>query len=75
MTYWVKRIVSKSGEAVTERELRPAERLAELPAPVVGDEITVSSRVRSLRARVAWGNWHDRTPDPKEAVPRRVEEL
>jgi hypothetical protein len=34
MTYWVKRILLKDGEIVTERELRQDENLFEGPAPV-----------------------------------------
>ena len=75
MTYWVKRIFLKSGELVTERELRPDENYSDGEAPVVGDEITISCRGRSFRAKVIWGNWPDRVHDPSKVVPLRVEEV
>jgi hypothetical protein len=75
MAYWVKRIGLKSGETVTERELRRDENYSEGPAPVVGDEITVRCRGRSFRAKVVWGNWPERAHGPNEVVPLRVEEI
>ncbi len=42
MTYWVKRIKLKTGEIVTERELRHDENLFEGAAPVVGDNASVA---------------------------------
>lgn len=75
MAYWVKRVILKTGEVVTERELRRDENSSPDPAPVVGDEITVSCRGRTFRARVVWGNWPDRVHDSNEIVPIRVEEV
>jgi hypothetical protein len=77
MPYWVKRIILKTGELVTERELRPDENLFEGLAPVVGDELTVTCRGRSFSTRVVWGNWPGRneTRDPAVVVPLRVEEI
>ena len=74
MTYWVKRIKLKSGEIVTERELRPDENIFEGPAPVVGDKITVSCRGRQFEARVIWGSWPGRVAGDREAmtIPLRV---
>jgi len=76
MKYWVKRIMLKSGELVTERELLPTENLFEGQPPVVGDRLTVRCRGREFRAEVVWGNWPGRTatlPD-SAIVPLRVEE-
>jgi hypothetical protein len=77
MTYWVKRIKLKSGEIVTERELREDENLFEGPTPVVGDRITVTCRGRKFEARVIWGNWPGRESGGNEArtIPLRVEEM
>ena len=77
MAYWVKRIRLKSGELVTERELRPDENYSDDEPPVVGDEITVNCRGRSFRAKVIWGNWPENVGlrDPNKAVPLRVEEV
>jgi hypothetical protein len=77
VTYWVKRILLKSGEIVTERELRQDENLFDGPAPVVDDIIVVTCRGRIFSAKVIWGNWpgrnERRTPD--FVVPLRVEEI
>ena len=78
MAYWVKRICLKSGEIVTERELRPDENRFEGPAPVVGDNLTVTCRGRTFDARVIWGNWphRDTSRDPPDCVvPLRVQEI
>jgi hypothetical protein len=52
MTYWVKRILLKTGELVTERELRPDENLFEGPAPVAGDRLKVTCRGGDFEAIV-----------------------
>lgn len=75
MSYWVKRIVLRSGEIVTERELREDENFFEGPVPVVGDKLTVACRGRQFEAKVIWGNWPDREHDPATIVPLRVEEM
>ena len=75
MAYWVKRIILKSGELVTERELRRDENHSDAAAPVVGDEITVTCRGRTFRAKVIWGDWPGRTHDLATVVALRVEEL
>ena len=78
MTYWVKRIMLKSGELVTERELRRDENFfGDGPAPVVGDEMTVTCRGRIFRARVVWGNWPGReaTHEKGTVIPLRVTEI
>ena len=77
MTYWVKRIMLKTGEVVTERDLRHDENLFEGPAPVVGDKIVVVCRGRTFEARVIWGNWPGREVGREDAtiVPLRVEEI
>jgi hypothetical protein len=77
MTYWIKRIRLKSGEIVTERELRPDENRFEGPAPVVGDKITVICRGRKFEARVIWGNWPEREINLEAGIviPLRVEEI
>lgn len=77
MTYWVTRMILKSGEIVTERELRHDENLFEGPVPVVGDKLMVTCRGRTFEARVIWGNWpgRDKTRQPDAIVPLRVEEL
>lgn len=77
MAYWVKRIILKSGEVVTERELRADQNYSDSEAPVVGDEITVNCRGRSFRAKVVWGSWpkNDGIGDPSKVIPLRVEEV
>ena len=77
MAYWVKRIGLKTGEVVTERELRKDENLFEGPAPVVGDTVRVACRGRSFDTRVVWGNWPGRNDGrpPDVVVPLRVEEI
>jgi hypothetical protein len=60
MAYWVKRIGLKTGEVVTERELREDENLFQGPAPVVGNIVRVTCRGRSFDTRVLWGNWPGR---------------
>jgi hypothetical protein len=77
MAYWVKRIALRTGELVTEKELRPDENLSSDPAPVGGDELLVTFRGRTFKARVVWGNWDDgivRNPND-HVVPLRVEEV
>ena len=77
MTYWIKRIALKTGEIVTERELRPDENIFEGPTPVVGDKLTVLCRGRKFEAKVVWGNWPGREAShPADTVvPLRVEEI
>lgn len=77
MTYWIKRIILKSGEIVTERELRQDENRFDGPAPVVGETVTVTCRGRTFESRVIWGNWPGRndTRSPDLIVPLRVEEV
>ena len=77
MAYWVKRIILKTGEVVTERELRSNENLFDGAAPYCGDKITVTCRGRSFEARVVWGNWPGRNEGrpPDVVVPLRVEEV
>jgi|HubBroStandDraft_1064217.scaffolds.fasta_scaffold217189_1 hypothetical protein len=77
MTYWVKRIVLKNGEIVTERELRPDENIFEGLPPVVGDKLMVACRGRTFEARVIWGNWPGREASYQAdtIVPLRVEEI
>jgi hypothetical protein len=76
MAYWVKRILLKSGETVTERELRPDENFFEGAAPVVGDKLRVMCRGREFEAKVIWGNWPGREEgrEANTVVPLRVEE-
>jgi hypothetical protein len=76
MPFWVKRIVLKSGEIVTERELRSNENFFEGPAPVVGEHLMVECRGRRFEAEVIWGNWPGRNDneDPSVIVPLRVQE-
>jgi hypothetical protein len=73
MAYWVKRILLKSGELVTERELRQDENVFEGPAPVVGDTLTVSCRGRQFTAKAIWGHWPGRAESA--LIPLRVEEI
>ena len=77
MAYWVKRIILKSGEVVTEQELRPDQNYADGEPPVIGDEITVNCRGRSFRAKVVWGSpaKNDGMVDQSKVVPLRVEEM
>ncbi len=77
MPYWVKRILLKTGEVVTETELDSNENLFMEPAPVVGDKLLVHCRNRKFEAKVIWGNWPGRNEyrDPDVIVPIRVEEI
>ena len=75
MAFWVKRILLKTGELVTERELRPDENLFEGLAPVVGDRLRVACRGRQFEAIVRVGRFPDRPdPDREMIYPIRVEE-
>ena len=75
--FWVKRIVLKSGEVVTERELGKEENVFDGPVPVVGDRLTVTCRGRTFEANVIWGNWPGRKLrlNPNKIVPLRVQEV
>jgi hypothetical protein len=75
MPYWVKRIALRSGELVTERELRPDENYFQGAAPVVGDVIKVRCRDRIFDAKVVWGNWRGREHGAEVIVPLRVQEI
>ncbi len=75
MAYWVKRIILKSGELVTEKELGRDENYFPDAAPVVGDVINVSCRGRRFDALVVWGNWPGRNHLAGSLVPLRVEEI
>ena len=77
MTFWVKRIILRNGQLLTERELDPRANRFDGPAPVVGGIITVSAQGRSFPAEVIWGNWPGRNEKrhPLEIVPIRVKEL
>lgn len=75
MGYWIKRIVLRSGEVVTEQELREDENRFDGPAPVVGDTVEVACRGRQFSAQVIWGNWPDREHPDDVVVPLRVFEL
>lgn len=77
MAYWIKRILLKTGEVVTERELRSDQYLFDGPALVVGDAVSVTYRGRTFMGNVVWGNWPGRneTRDPAVVVPLRVEEI
>ena len=77
MAYWIKRIVLKTGEIVTERELSPDQNHFEGEPPFVGDEITASCRGRSFKAKIIWGYWpkDKENYDPNKIIPLRVEEI
>ena len=75
MAFWVKRILLKSGELVTEHELRPDENYFEGVPPVVGDVIGVSCRGQHFKAKVIWGNWPGRNDLGDGPVPLRVKEI
>ena len=77
MPYWVKRVLLKSGELVTERELRQDENRFDGEAPVVGDTIVVTCRGRTFSAKVVWGNWPGRNEarSSETLVLLRVEEV
>jgi hypothetical protein len=74
MSHWVKRILLKTGELVTERELGQDENLFSGRAPVVGDKMIVTCRGRKFEAKVVWGNWPGRETSEATIVPLRVEE-
>jgi hypothetical protein len=75
MGYWIKRIALKSGEVVTERELREDQNRFEGSPPVVGDVLEVECRGRKLLAEVVWGNWLGREYAADAVVPLRVSEV
>ena len=75
MGYWIKRIVLKTGEVVTERELRTDENRFDGPAPVVGDLVEVECRGRKFTAKVISGHWPGRIHPDDATVPLRVAEL
>lgn len=75
MAYWVKRIVLKDGEVVTEGELREDENRFAGTAPVVGDLIEVRCRGRRFMAKVIWGNWPGRVHPDDLVIPLRVAEV
>ena len=74
MKYWIKRIILKSGELVTEHELLPTENIFEGTPPVVGDVLSVRCRDREFSARVVWGNWPAREHSEDSVVFLRVQE-
>ena len=77
MPYWIARIILKSGELVTENELRTEHPMDQTLPIVVGDINDVVCRERIFPARVVWGDWPGRHQerDPCAMVPLRVEEL
>lgn len=75
MGYWIKRIALKTGEVVTEQELRDDENRFDGPAPVVGDVLRVEYRGRQFSAKVIWGNWPDQRHSDDAIVPLRVSEI
>jgi hypothetical protein len=75
MGYWIKRIVLKTGEVVTEAELREDENRFDGPTPVVGDMVEVECRGRKFTAKVVSGNWLGRVHAEGVVVPLRVYEL
>jgi hypothetical protein len=75
MPFWVKRIVLKNGEIVTERELRPDENFSPGKVPMVGDEILVTCRGRTFKARVIKGDCGRKDIPPDQVVPIRVGEI
>jgi hypothetical protein len=75
MAYWVKRIQLKSGELVTERELKADENRFDGIPPVVGDVLEFGCRGRRFTAKVIWGHWPGRLHKEGAAVPLRVEEI
>jgi hypothetical protein len=77
MAFWVSRIVLKSGELATERELRLDENYFDGPAPVVGDRLTVLYQGRAFEAEVIWGNWPglNEKRNPSDVARLRVAEV
>jgi hypothetical protein len=69
MAYWVKRIKLKTGEIVTESELRHDENLFAGRPPIVGDKMIVTCRGRQLEATVVWGNWSGRETEETSIIP------
>jgi hypothetical protein len=55
MKYWISRIALKTGEVVTEKELREDENRFDGPAPATGDLIEVECRGRKFMAEVVRG--------------------
>jgi hypothetical protein len=76
MAYWVKRILLKTGELITERELRADENLFDGMAPIAGETLQVTFRGRSFVAEVVVGRFPDRPAPIEEMVyPIRVREI
>ena len=75
MPYWVKRILLKSGDLVTEKELGRDENYFQGRAPIVGDVINVRCHGRNFDARVVWGKLPGRNHAAETVVPLRVEEI
>jgi hypothetical protein len=75
MAYWINRIILKTGEVVTERELRADENRFDGLPPVIGDLVEVVCRGRKFTAKVLWGNWPGRVYPPDVVVSLRVYEL
>ncbi|MGW8202956.1 hypothetical protein ACWGM0_10465 [Sphingomonas bisphenolicum] len=75
MSYWIKRIALKTGEIVTEHELREDENLFSGPVPVVGDTLEIECRGRKFLAKIVWGNWPGRMHPDDVVVPLRVSEM
>jgi hypothetical protein len=75
MAYWIKRIALKTGEVVTEQELREDENLFPGPSPAVGDLVEVECRGRRFSAKVVWGNWPNVVHADDAVIPLRVSEV
>jgi hypothetical protein len=74
MAYWVKRIMLKSGELITEKELRPDENRFEGEHPLLGEVITVACRGRCFKAEVVAGPPRNANP-PGTVILIRVQEI
>jgi hypothetical protein len=75
MSYWVKRIMLKTAELLTEKELPTDVNRFAGPVPVVGDRIKISCQGRTFEAEVVWGNWPGRNHPPEIVIPLRVREV
>jgi hypothetical protein len=75
MAYWIKRIILKTGEVVTEAELSPEMNRSDGPAPLVGDIVTVTCRGRTFQARIVVGSYPGREYPPELVLSLRAEEI
>lgn len=75
MKYWISRIALKTGEVVTDKELREDQNRFDGPAPATGDVIEVECRGRKFMAEVVRGIPPNRVYSEGTVVRFRVSEV